>query len=135
MPSKPQLKENVSNTNQTKPLLEQLIEFRDEAEGTLTAMKDLYHGDRLIVGKWRQTPGNVILWYSQWDKNRDYSSVANASLTLGKLASLNELLGSAIMEGGSFTIFEALQLRCTMLCDQCWENIRNATGRIVPFGR
>lgn len=111
------------------PLYERLSQLKPE----IAALdpKDYLGPGRAVVERFRQNFSNTIFCYDNWDKNRDYSSVIHASMALGKLIDSNEMLASM----SDFRTEEMNTLRDTVthLAVECWENIRAATGRIVPF--
>lgn len=114
-------------------LVPQLTALRDEAQGLFPEVTREYGVLWTLLGKYRQAIGNVILWYGQWEKNRDYSSAINASMALGKLSSMNDLMPQE--EAGSFNTSDCDKVAKAVdkLCTECWDRIQAATGRIVPF--
>lgn len=119
---------NTNTKFEKLPLLEQIAILRAEID-------TFNHNDYpdmkgVVVNKMKQTFGNFIFWYRQWDKNRDYSSVINVSMALGKLNSVFDLWCLAV-DRNDVTI--ELTNNVNLVCGQCWENIRAATGRITPF--
>jgi hypothetical protein len=110
------------------PLNEQMAIVRDE----INALDHkAYEGIKgVVVGKIKQQFGTTMFWYNQWDKNRDYSGAVNASLALGKLSSLTDLLAFAIESSQEA---DELLKAIDFIFTQCWRNIQQAAGRIVPF--
>ena len=122
-----------SNSTTSSSLIPELIELRDQANGLFPEVTREYGFLWTLLGKYRQAIGNVILWYGQWEKNRDYSSAINASMALGKLSSMNDLMPQE--EAGSFNTSDCDKVAKAVdkLCTECWDRIQAATGRIVPF--
>lgn len=113
-------------------LVKQLIAFRDEFESGLTAIGANTDFQKKANGKFRQTLGNVILWYGQWERNRDYSSAINVSLALGKLSTATDFMQSMMPEE-DVDFYIGIVATIEALCSQCWDRIGSAAGRIVPF--
>lgn len=110
------------------PLKERMTAVRDELKALdANAFEGL---KRIVVGEMRQTLGNCIFWYNQWDKNRDYSSVINASMALGKMGSAFNMFCNAVENTPAMN---DMAEELNEISNQCWENIRNGVGRIVPF--
>lgn len=124
-------KELTANTNtkfEKLPLLEQIVILRTEIDAfNHTDYPDL---KGVVIGKMKQTFSNFIFWYKQWDKNRDYSSVVNASLALGKVNSVFDMWCVAVENNAENN---ELASNINFVCSKCWENICAATGRITPF--
>lgn len=123
-----ELNVNTNTKFEKLPLLEQLAILR--AEFDAFNHNDYPEMKGIVIGKMKQTYGTFIFWYTQWDKNRDYSSAINVSLALGKLSSIFDLWCIAV-ERNDVTI--GLASNFNFVAGQCWENIRKAAGRIVPF--
>lgn len=113
--------------------VQRIVDFRDELDSLLPSPNSVTGPEGMVIGKFRQAVGNLILWYGQWEKNRDYSSAINASMALGKLSSMNDLMPQE--EAGSFNTSDCDKVAKAVdkLCTECWDRIQAATGRIVPF--
>lgn len=114
-------------------LVPRLNELRDEAQALFPEVTREYGVLWTLLGKYRQAIGNVILWYGQWEKNRDYSSAINASMALGKLSSLNALMPREEVGSPNTTDCDKVAKALDKLCGECWDRIQAAAGRIVPF--
>lgn len=118
----------IPTKTKTLPLNEQMAIVRAEVDAI---DHKTYEGTKgVIVGKIKQQFGTTIFWYNQWDKNRDYSSAVNASLALGKLSPLVDLM-PFVFENNQET--DELMKAIHSIFTQCWDNIQKAAGRIVPF--
>ena len=123
----------TSASSITSPsMVQRIMEFRDELEGLLPAANSVAGLEGKTIGKFRQALGNLILWYGQWEQNRDYSSAINASMALGKLSTAADFLQQYKSEGSN-TTYDAIIDTVTDICSECWERIGAAGGRIVPF--
>jgi hypothetical protein len=111
------------------PLHEQLSMLRTEINAL--DPRDYIDANREIVSRFRQNFANAVFCYNEWDKNRDYSSVIHASMALGKLLDTNEMM--AFISGHRSEGMNKLREEVNRLGSVCWDNIRAATGRIVPF--
>jgi Sec7-like guanine-nucleotide exchange factor len=121
-----------SSTQQVKkdiPLYERLKQLKGEIAAINP--KDYIEAKREIVSRFRQNYNNAIFCYDQWDKYRDYSSLIHASMAIGKLMDSNEMM--AFVSDHRSEEMKRLCDTVTHLAVECWENIRAATGRIVPF--
>ena len=131
--------QSITNVEPSTPrqhsdsLVPRLMELRDEAQGLFPEVTREYGFLWTLLGKYRQALGNVILWYGQWEKNRDYSSAINASMALGKLSSLNDLMPREEVGSHNTTDCDKVAKALDKLCTECWERIGQAAGRIVPF--
>ena len=125
--------QNEASDKKLESVLPQITAFRDELECLLPPASGVSGLEGKTIGKFRQCLGNLILWYGQWEKNRDYSSAINASMALGKLSSMNDLMPQE--EAGSFNTSDCDKVAKAVdkLCTECWDRIQAATGRIVPF--
>lgn len=113
------------------PLIEQLSTFRTETIGTLSSKPSLGLGKAVTDG-YKQALVNLVFWYGQWDKNRDYSSVVNASMALGRWGMASSLLYQIPgydKDPEMLVIYNGSEKLGTAM----WEEIRKATGRITPF--
>lgn len=121
-----------SSTKQDKKSLP-LHERLGQLKGEIMAIdpKDYIDANREIVGRFRQNYSNTVFCYNEWDKHRDYSSLIHASMAIGKLMDSNEMMAS--ISGHRSEEMNRLRDNVTHLAVECWENIRAATGRIVPF--
>lgn len=118
----------IPTKTKTLPLNEQMAIVRAEIDAI---DHKAYVGTKgVIVGKFKQQFGTTMFWYNQWDKNRDYSSAVNASVALGKLSPLVDLLPLAVEQSEEM---DELLKAVDHISSQCWSNIQKATGRIVPF--
>lgn len=75
---------------------------------------------RVKFAVWRQHLGNVLTWFKQFAKNKDYSSAINAAMALGKMASVPK---------PEATVPEAQLLAFNNLCEHMWEELRKTTMR------
>lgn len=112
------------------PLYEQLEQLKTEV--AVFDPRDYCHdGNREIVSRFKQNYANMVFCYNNWDKNRDYSSVIHASMALGKLLDVNEMMAS--IQGHRTDEMKRLRDEVNRLGSLCWDNIRAAAGRITPF--
>lgn len=114
-------------------LVPRLIELRDEAQSLFPEVTREYGFLWTLLGKYRQALGNVILWYGQWEKNRDYSSAINASMALGKLSSVNDLMPREEVSSPNTSDCDKVVRAVDKACTECWDRIGAAAGRIIPF--
>ena len=112
--------------------VQRIVDFRDELDSLLPSPNSVTGPEGMVIGKFRQAVGNLILWYGQWEKNKDYSSAINASMALGKLSTAAEVLQYYKSEGSN-TTYDAINDTITDICSECWNRIGAAAGRIVPF--
>lgn len=126
------LPSSIQDEKPVDPVLQRLTEFRDELNDLLPPPNSVTGPEGRVIGKFRQAVGNVIHWYGQWEKNRDYSSAINASMALGKLSTAAEVLQYYKSEGSN-TTYDAINDTITDICSECWDRIGAAAGRIVPF--
>jgi hypothetical protein len=115
--------------NKSLPLHEQLATLRSEINAL--DPRDYIEANREIVGRFKQSYVSTVFCYNEWDKNRDYSSVIHVSMALGKLLDINETM--AFISGNRNKEMNHLRDEVNRLASLCWDNIRAATGRIVPF--
>lgn len=114
--------------NQVVSLEDQIVALRAEIDAL--DHKNFVGLNGVIIGKLKQQFGTTVFWYSQWNRNRDYSSVSNASMALGKLATLIDIVPFAVHNDAKM---EPLVQSINHVFTQCWDNIQKASGRIVPF--
>lgn len=115
--------------NKDLPLHEQLATLRTEINAL--DPRDYIDANREIVSRFKQNYASTVFCYNEWDKNRDYSSVIHVSMALGKLLDVNEMM--AFISGHRGEEMNRLRDEVNRLGSLCWDNIRAATGRIVPF--
>lgn len=82
------------------------------------------------LGVYRTSYYNLLFWYKNWQKNKDYSSSINLALSLGKCSMAVEGLKSLVEEEENI---HPIIASCTKFCDKVWEELQRAGGRIVPF--
>jgi hypothetical protein len=118
----------TTNPTEAVSLNEQILNLRAQIDAL---DRSQFIGlDSVIIGKLKQQFGSTVFWYAQWDKNRDFSSVVGASLALGKLATLIDVLPCVVHKDTDLVMLvDSINQAFT----QCWENIQKASGRIVPF--
>jgi hypothetical protein len=121
---------NTDNASQIQEisLVDHMIALRADVEDIDWRQYEALNRD--VIGKFKQQYGAVISWYGQWEKNRDYSSIVNASLALGKLSMAFDLFCKAVEETPEVT---ALTDSIDRIFAQCWGNIQAAAGRITPY--
>lgn len=88
--------------------------------------------EKELIGRYKQAYTTFIFWYAQWDKNRDYSSAINVSMALGKLSAAVDAFALTAYAKDSPAAIQAIDAT-NKLAGRAWEEIRAATGRIVPF--
>ncbi len=112
--------------------IERIRAFQAELDDLLPSANAVAGLEGKTIGKFRQCLGNLILWYGQWEQNRDYSSAINASMALGKLSTATDFLQQYRSEGSNVKL-DAIVDTVTDICSDCWQRIGAAAGRIVPF--
>jgi len=108
-------------------LIEQMGVLRSEFDAL--AIDEFIGLNRVVIGKIKQQFSSTMFWYQQWAKNRDYSSVTNAAMAMGKLSSLIEIFPCAVENNSEMAaLFDSVNA----VFSQCWESIEKASGRIIP---
>lgn len=115
----------------TLPISEQMAILREEVRAIAISVKEWPEEHRQTMGRFCQQFNSTFFYYDQWSKNRDYSSVINASMALGKLMIVVEL--TLDITGERADEVKVLRDKVNVVGSHCWEEIRGATGRIVPF--
>lgn len=121
--------QEIANKTKEIPLPEKLSTLRTEINAL--DPREFTGMARDLVSRFRQNYSSCVFCYNEWDKNRDYSSVIHASLALGKLLDVNELM-AAICDLSTRDL-NRLRDSVNQLGSACWDNIRAGAGRITPF--
>lgn len=100
--------------NDSKQLIEQ---FKQAVETHhYVNIQDVPEEHRKVYAVWRQHLASVVLWYTQYSKNKDRSSSVNAAMALGKLSSVPK----------PTDFISELQLdELSLMCEDLWDALQH----------
>lgn len=108
----------------------------DKAASTATPSPPGYErtSDDLIMMAFAQSSANLVFWYTNWYTNRDYSSVINLAIALGRNGMATSLLNDFADHAKDADLKKRAE-KASAIGQVYWEDLQSSGGRIVPFNK